>query len=74
MPLDPKEFEKVFAKHFKTIAPEQFMDNLKAACPHLFDEDESAISQVINGKESGTKLIVPPDFSFPDIDRSSRAR
>jgi hypothetical protein len=33
MPLDPKEFERVFANHFETIEPEQFLDNLKAACP-----------------------------------------
>jgi hypothetical protein len=72
MPLDPREFEKVFAKHFEMLAPEQFLDNLKAACPHLFDEDASAISQVINGKESGTKLINLTDSNLPDIDRNSR--
>jgi hypothetical protein len=42
MPLDPKEFEKVFANHFETIEPEQFLDNLKAACPYLFNEDSIA--------------------------------
>ncbi len=61
MPLDPKEFEKVFANHFETIAPEQFLDNLKAACPYLFDEDSSKIVEVINGKEAGTKTIVIND-------------
>jgi hypothetical protein len=74
MPLDPKEFERVFANHFETIAPEQFLDNLKAACPHSFNEDVSAISKVIISKESGTKLIKLNDSSnLPDIDRSSRA-
>jgi hypothetical protein len=58
MPLDPKEFEKVFANHFETIAPEQFLDNLKAACPYLFDEDSSKIVEVVNGKEAGNKIIV----------------
>jgi hypothetical protein len=61
MPLDPKEFEKVFANHFETIAPEQFLDNLKAACPYLFDEDSSKIVEVSNGKEADTKLIVLTD-------------
>jgi hypothetical protein len=61
MPLDPKEFEKVFANHFETIAPEQFLDNLKAACPYLFDEESSNINEVINDKEAGTKLIVLTD-------------
>jgi hypothetical protein len=61
MPLDPKEFEKVFANHFETIAPEQFLDNLKAACPYLFDEDSSKIIEVVNGKEVGAKLIVLTD-------------
>jgi hypothetical protein len=61
MPLDPKEFEKVFANHFETIAPEQFLDNLKAACPYLFDEESSKIVEVVNGKEAGTKAIVITD-------------
>ena len=61
MPLDPKEFEKVFTNHFETIAPEQFLDTLKAACPYLFDEDLSKIIEVINGKEVGAKLIVLND-------------
>jgi hypothetical protein len=61
MPLDPKEFEKVFANHFETIAPEQFLDNLKAACPYLFDEESSNIVEVVNGKEAGTKTIVITD-------------
>ncbi len=61
MPLDPKEFEKVFSNHFETISPEQFLDNLKAACPYLFDEDSSKIVEVINSKEAGKKLIVIAD-------------
>jgi hypothetical protein len=61
MPLDPKEFEKVFANHFETIATEQFLDNLKAACPYLFDEDSSKIVEVNNGKEAGAKTIVITD-------------
>ena len=61
MPLNPKEFEKVFAKHFETIAPKQFLDNLKAACPYLFDEDASKIVEVINDKEAGTKLTIVTD-------------
>jgi hypothetical protein len=56
MPLDPKEFEKVFINHFETIAPEQFLDNLKAACLYLFDEDSSKIVEVVNDQELGTKL------------------
>jgi hypothetical protein len=50
MPLDPKEFEKVFANHFETIEPEQFSDNLKAAYPYLFDKDSIAIAEIINNK------------------------
>ncbi|AFY94832.1 hypothetical protein [Chamaesiphon minutus] len=61
MPLDPKEFEKVFANHFKTIEPEQFLDNLKAACPYLFNEDSIATTDVINGDESSVKQIVLND-------------
>jgi hypothetical protein len=61
MPLDPKEFGKVFVKHFETIAPEQFLDNLKEACPYLFDEDSIATTDVINGDESSVKQIVLND-------------
>jgi hypothetical protein len=50
MPLDPKEFEKVFTSHFETIVPEQFLDNLKAACPYLFDGDS-----IVNTNEAEIK-------------------
>ena len=57
MPLDPKEFEKVFANHFETIAPENFLDNLKEACPYLFDEDLIATTDVIDGDGINVKRI-----------------
>jgi hypothetical protein len=57
MPLDPKEFEKVFANHFETIAPEQFLDNLKAACPYLFNKDSIVILQEIDSQEDRSKLL-----------------
>jgi hypothetical protein len=61
MPLDPKEFEKVFAKHFETIAPEQFLDNLKAACPYLFDEESIATTDVADSEGHSAKQIVLND-------------
>jgi hypothetical protein len=61
MPLDPKEFEKVFVNHFETIEPEQFLDNLKVACPYLFNEDSIAIADVIDGDEGSVKQIVLND-------------
>jgi hypothetical protein len=57
MPLDPKEFEKVFAKHFETIAPEQFLDNLKAACPYLFDEESIVAFPEINSHKDLSKSL-----------------
>jgi hypothetical protein len=61
MPLDPKEFEKVFANHFETIDAEQFLDNLKAACPYLFNEDSILTTEEINSKEDSAKIIVITD-------------
>jgi hypothetical protein len=57
MPLDPKEFEKVFANHFETIAPAQFLANLKEACPYLFDEDLIVALQEINSHEDLSKPL-----------------
>jgi hypothetical protein len=57
MPLDPKEFEKVFANHFETIAPEQFLDNLKVACPYLFNEDSIVTLQEIDSQEDRSKFL-----------------
>ena len=61
MSLDPKEFEKVFTNHFETITPEQFLDNLKAACPYLFNKDSIATTDVIDSNESSVKQIVLND-------------
>jgi hypothetical protein len=57
MPLDSKEFEKVFANHFEKISPEQFLDNLKAACPYLFDEDSIVAPQKIDSQEDRSKFL-----------------
>jgi hypothetical protein len=57
MPLDPKEFEKVFVNHFEKISQEQFLDNLKVACPYLFDEDSILAFQEINSQEDFSKPL-----------------
>jgi hypothetical protein len=57
MPLDPKEFEKVFANHFEKISPEQFLDNLKEACPYLFEEDSIVTLQKIDSQEDRSKFL-----------------
>jgi hypothetical protein len=57
MPLDPKEFEKVFANHFEKISPEQFLDNLKTACPYLFEEDSILAPQESNSQEDLSKPL-----------------
>jgi hypothetical protein len=67
MPLDPKEFEKVFANHFETIAPAQFLANLKAACPYLLDEDSIATIQEINSQEDRRKLLVVDESKAREI-------
>ncbi len=57
MPLDPKEFEKVFANHFEKISPEQFLENLKEACPYLFDEDPIVTLQEIDRQGDLSKYL-----------------
>ena len=61
MPLDPKEFEKVFANHFENISPEQFLENLKEACPYLFDEEPIATTDVTNSEGNSVEQIVLND-------------
>jgi hypothetical protein len=67
MPLDPKEFEKVFANHFETIAPEQFLDNLKAACPYLFNEDSTIAPQKIDNQEDRGNFLAVYDSEAKEI-------
>jgi hypothetical protein len=67
MPLDPKEFENVFANHFETIAPEQFLGNLKEACPYLFDEDSIATIQGSNSQEDRSKLLAVDESEAREI-------
>jgi hypothetical protein len=69
MPLDPKEFEKVFANHFETIESEQFLDNLKAACPYLFNEDSIVALQSINSQEDNIKPFAAYDPESKEISK-----
>jgi hypothetical protein len=67
MPLDPKEFEKVFANHFESIEPEQFLDNLKAACPYLFNEDSIVTLQEIDSQEDRSKFLAVYDSEAKEV-------
>ncbi len=61
MPLDPKEFEKVFANHFESIAPEQFLNNLKESSPYLFNEDLDVSNNAIDQKEDCPECVKTTD-------------
>jgi hypothetical protein len=38
MPIDLKEFERVITDHFKNATEEEFIQTLRKASPHLFEE------------------------------------
>jgi uncharacterized protein YqgV (UPF0045/DUF77 family) len=57
MPLDPKEFEKVFADHFESISPEEFLDNLKESSPYLFDEGLTVSTNTIKIAEDRDRHV-----------------
>jgi hypothetical protein len=58
MPLAPKEFEKVFANHFESISPEEFLDSLKASSPYLFESDLTIGTNAVKTKKIATSMSI----------------
>ena len=38
MSLNPQEIGQILTKHFDELTPEKFIENLKEACPYIFDD------------------------------------
>jgi hypothetical protein len=38
MPMNPEKFKQIITDHFKTVTPEDFLENLRKSSPYLFTE------------------------------------
>jgi hypothetical protein len=38
MPMNPEKFKRIITNHFKTVTPEEFLENLRKSSPYLFTE------------------------------------
>ena len=55
MPMNPEKFKQIITNHFKTVTPEEFLENLRKSSPYLFtevQEEDSCISARIEDSES----------------------
>lgn len=56
--LDPKRAAELIRKHFAQLTTEQFLVNLKQACPEILEdneESEAAVKSSVVEKASTTK-------------------
>ncbi|WP_310419239.1 hypothetical protein [Chamaesiphon sp. OTE_8_metabat_110] len=37
--MNPEKFKQIITDHFKTVTPEEFLENLRKSSPYLFTED-----------------------------------
>jgi hypothetical protein len=42
MPMNPEKFKQIITDHFKTVTPEEFLENLRKSSPYLFTENLEA--------------------------------
>jgi hypothetical protein len=35
MPMNPEKFKQIITEHFKTVTPEEFLENLRKSSPYL---------------------------------------
>jgi hypothetical protein len=38
MPMNHEKFKQIITDHFKTVTPEEFLENLRKSSPYLFTE------------------------------------
>jgi hypothetical protein len=55
MTLNPKEIGQILTTHFDELNTEQFVENLKEACPYLFDDRQHQQHQQPNELKNPTQ-------------------
>jgi hypothetical protein len=65
MPIDLKEFERVITEHFKNATQEEFIQNLRKASPHLFEETpENHHEDSVSIHQEDTQIQQLPEILF----------
>ena len=59
MSLNPQAIGQILTKHFNELTPEKFIENLKEACPYIF-EDRSTQPEIQH---------LPPENLTDRVDR-----
>lgn len=59
--VDPKRAAEILYKHFENLTTEQFIENLKSACPEVFEEEPE------NDSIDLEKDDVSPEYDFSQL-------
>ena len=52
--VDPKRAAKLIREHFENLTTEQFVENLKHACPELFEQEQDGETRPDDSQELPT--------------------
>jgi hypothetical protein len=75
MPMNPEKFKQIITDHFKTVTPEEFLENLRKSSPYLFTENLEAKKDIYFAdtsalnSNSGHSIIDRQDTEENKIDR-----
>jgi hypothetical protein len=69
MPINPEKFKRIITNHFKTVTPEEFLENLRKSSPYLFTESsEKQQEDRISESDSPVDRIDSiPKFNSPRV-------
>lgn len=67
--MNPEKFKRIITNHFKTVTPEDFLENLRKSSPYLFtDSSEKQQDARISASDLPVDRINPiPKFNLPRV-------
>ena len=76
MPMNPEKFKRIITNHFKTVTPEEFLENLRKSSPYLFTESsEKQQDDRISESDIPVDRINPsPKFNSPRVPGQDKGR
>lgn len=76
MPMNPDKFKRIITNHFKTVTPEEFLENLRKSSPYLFTESSGKQQDDrISESDIPVDRINPsPKFNSPRVPGQDKGR
>ena len=76
MPMNPDKFKRIITSHFKTVTPEEFLENLRKSSLYIFTEssEKQQDDLILESEISVDRIDSTPKFNSPRVPGQDKGR